>query len=440
MGRLFRGEVTIELTDGKGSREIIKGHNMVTNALNYFYKTAGMTNPSAFNPATRGNAIYNLLGGVMLFDTALQESADVVKLPPGVKMIGNGARDILNSGSPPELGSWNERESGEQVDGSIKLVWDFNNDQANGTIAAVSLSSHFGGLVGLGNASGEYRTISDTMPSYNAITTRTASDEIVIGYTQNELITVESLFGVTEWTVHTWANPTREIDIRDNMSPRLKSTKTVQIPAAIQNLGAPYNQVGHWQTAFHQSGEVAQRLIVGSLYNYYQQQNTRYFTDANPALVIKYNTRTDEVTVTSLSPSTTGAEGFETTASISLGISSKYAIIRNYIINLSNIVDVEENTDAQTGHGWGNYTEDIFIDQVGILDAENNSYKTLNYNESSGAYYDATYYELFPLVEVTPNYVWRDPRYLATIYNLETPVVKTADKAMKVTYVIRFSN
>ena len=146
------------------------------------------------------------------------------------------------------------------------------------------------------------------------------------------------------------------------------------------------------------------------------------------------------MTVTSLSPSTTGAEGFETVSSISLGISSKYAVIRNYIINLSNIVDVEENTDAQTGHGWGNYTEDIFIDQVGILDAENNSYKTLNYNESSGAYYNATYYELFPLVEVTPNYVWRDPRYLATIYNLETPVVKTADKAMKVTYVLRFSS
>ena len=35
--------------------------------------------------------------------------------------------------------------------------------------------------------------------------------------------------------------------------------------------------------------------------------------------------------------------------------------------------------------------------------------------------------------------IWRDPRYIATINNLEAPVTKTADKTMKVTYVIRFS-
>ena len=141
MKKLFRGDVKIELTDISGKVERIQGHNMVTNALEDFYKTAGMTNPSAFNGNIRSNAVDYLLGGLLLFDTALQESAALVRLPSGVKMIGNGARGILNSGSPPELGSWNERESGEQADGSIKLVWDFNNDQANGTIAAVSLSS-----------------------------------------------------------------------------------------------------------------------------------------------------------------------------------------------------------------------------------------------------------------------------------------------------------
>ena len=438
MSKLFKGEVTIELTDSQGKRETIHGSNMVTNALTDFYKTAGMTNPSAFNSFTRGNAIYYLLGGLLLFDTALQENADNVRIPAGVKMIGNGARDVLNSGSPPELGSWNERESGEQADGSIKLVWDFNNDQAIGTIAAVSLSSRFGGWSGLGNDSGEVQTITERQDNYNAITSRTVTGEIGVGYTENEYFTIPQIHGVTEWTVNVWANPTRKIDIRDTMGPRLKQTKTVQIPAAIQNLDSKYQQSSHQIIRQHQSGNVCKILLMANLYNYSSYQNTKYFTDALPAYVISYNTQTDAVSVEVLSPTTTGLTAFETTSNISLGISANYAVIGKYIINLSNIVDVEENTDAAEGHGWGFYSDDIFMDSLGILDAANNTYRPINYNNAGN--YDGGAFEVLPLLEVNPSYVYRDPRYLATIYNLQTPVQKTADKAMKVTYVLRFNS
>lgn len=438
MKKLFRGDVTIDLTDSKGTRERIQGHNMVTNALTDFYKTAGMTNPSAFNGNIRGNAVGYLLGGLLLFDTALQESAALVRLPSGVKMIGNGARGILNSGSPPELGSWNERESGEQADGSIKLVWDFNNDQANGTIAAVSLSSLFGGISGLGNDSGENRQIDDRMDNYNSITNRTAPGEFVIGYTANEIITVPTINDVTEWTVHVWANPTRKIDIRDTMAPRLKQTKTVQIPAAIQNLGFPYNDYGYRVITSHQSGDVYQILILASEYSYGSYTHTKYFTNERPALLISYNTTTDAVNVTTLSPSTTGAPGWTKTDPISVGISANYAIIDSYIINLSNIVDVDDNPAVGGGHAWKSYTDDIFTEPQAILDAPANTVRKLNYN-INGNYTDG-FFEVLPLLEVTPTGVWRDPRYLATIYNLETPVVKTADKSMKITYVLRFNS
>lgn len=438
MKKLFRGDVTIDLTDSKGTRERIQGHNMVTNALTDFYKTAGMTNPSAFNGNIRGNAVGYLLGGLLLFDTALQESAALVRLPSGVKMIGNGARGILNSGSPPELGSWNERESGEQADGSIKLVWDFNNDQANGTIAAVSLSSLFGGLSGLGNDSGEFRQIEERMDNYNSITNRTAPNEFVIGYTANEIITVPTINDVTEWTVHVWANPTRKIDIRDTMAPRLKQTKTVQIPAAIQNLGFPYHDYGYRVITTHQSGDVYQILILASEYSYGSYTHTKYFTNERPALLISYNTTTDAVNVTTLSPSTTGAPGWTKTDAVSIGISANYAIIDSYIINLNNIIDVDDNPAVGGGHAWKSYTDDIFTEPQAILDAPANTVRKLNYN-INGNYTDG-FFEVLPLLEVTPTGVWRDPRYLATIYNLETPVVKTADKSMKITYVLRFNS
>ena len=438
MKKLFRGDVKIELTDISGKVERIQGHNMVTNALEDFYKTAGMTNPSAFNGNIRSNAVDYLLGGLLLFDTALQESAALVRLPSGVKMIGNGARGILNSGSPPELGSWNERESGEQADGSIKLVWDFNNDQANGTIAAVSLSSLFGGLSGLGNDSGEFREIEDRMDNYNSITSRTAPNEFVIGYTTNEIITVPTINDVAEWTVHVWANPTRQIDIRDTMAPRLKQTKTVQIPAAIQNLGFPYHDYGYRVIAAHQSGDVYQILILASEYSYGSYTHTKFFTNERPALLISYNTTTDAVNVTTLSPSTTGAPAWTKTDAISIGISANYAIIDSYIINLNNIIDVDDNPAVGGGHAWKSYTGDIFTEPQTILDAPANTVRKLNYN-INGNYTDG-FFEVLPLLEVTPTGVWRDPRYLATIYNLETPVVKTADKSMKITYVLRFNS
>lgn len=438
MKKLFRGDVKIELTDSSGKVERIQGHNMVTNALNNFYKTAGMTNPTAFNSIIRGGAVENLLGGLLLFDTALQESADLVRVPSGVQMIGNGARGILNSGSPPELGSWNSRESGEQVDGSIKLVWDFNNDQANGTIAAVSLTSLYGGHVGLGNDSGEAQQMDARMDSYNAITQRTRPSGFVVGYTQDEIFTVPTIFGVTEWAVSVWANPTRKIDIRDTMQPRLKETRTVQIPAAIQNLGVPYSDTGHMVAATHQEGDVFRWLLLGSSYSYGSYIHTKYFTDDVPALLIAYNTRTDAVTVTTLSPTTTGATGWTKTDPVSVGISSKYAIIDSYIINLNNILDVDEVQDAGGGHSWGYYSEDIFIEPRAIFDAPEGAVRPLNYNINGN--YTEGVYEVLPLIEVNSAYVWRDPRYLATIYNLETPVVKTADKAMKVTYVLRFNS
>lgn len=438
MKKLFRGDVTIELTDSKGRRETVHGHNMVTNALADFYKTAGMTNPSAFNDTVRAGAVNSLLGGILLFDTALQESADLVRVPSGVKMIGNGARGILNSGSPPELGSWNARESGEQLDGSIKLVWDFNNDQANGTIAAVSLTSLFGGHSGLGNDSGESQEIAARMDQYNAITQRTRPSGMVVGYTRDEVLTVPTIFGVTEWEVSVWANPTREIDIRDNMQPRLKETKTVQIPSAIQNLGTPYSDTNHLITAAHQSGNVYSWLILGSTYNYSSYEHTKYFSDQYPAILIRYNTTTDVVTATILSPTTTGATGWTKTSPVSIGISSNYAIIDSYIINVNNIVDVEDNQDAGGGHAWGFYSDDIFTDSTTILDAAGNTVRPLNYN-INGNYTDGAY-EVLPLLEANPAYVWRDPRYLATIYNLQTPVVKSADKAMKVSYVLRFGS
>ena len=153
----FKGKTIIELADAKTGKLVqrTEDHNMLTNALAMMYAQGGMTNPTMFNAsAIRSDAITQMLGGILLLDTALTEDATIVRVPKGVKMIANGAKGVLNSDTPTEFGSWNEVESGWQSDGSYKMVWDWTTSQGNGTIKTVCLSSYYGGYCGIGNASG----------------------------------------------------------------------------------------------------------------------------------------------------------------------------------------------------------------------------------------------------------------------------------------------
>lgn len=151
----IKGKTTFELTDvNTGEVEVIEDNNMVTNALQEFLLTYGIfnNNPYGRYGGIRNSELYaNLLSGLFLFDTALDENVDNTFMPAGVKMIGNGSRGVSNSGAVAELGSYNSTESGVQSDGSIKFVYDYSTAQANGTISCACLTSQTGGYMGMGS-------------------------------------------------------------------------------------------------------------------------------------------------------------------------------------------------------------------------------------------------------------------------------------------------
>ena len=158
----IKGKTTFELTDvNTGEVEIIEDDNMVTNALQEFMLTYGVFNKGIFISDNMTNALYlNLLGGLFLFDTALDEDVDNTFMPAGVKMVGNGS-DCSNNGEVTELGSYNTLESGIQSDGSIKFVYDYATNQANGTIACACLTSRVGGYMGMGNSEKRFSSSSN---------------------------------------------------------------------------------------------------------------------------------------------------------------------------------------------------------------------------------------------------------------------------------------
>lgn len=156
----LKGEMTIELTDvNTGITETIVEENMVTNAVN---DILGSNPMGIFYDAENtyyseeiqweGNLLPlcpNMIGGVLLFDTALNESSDNIYAPSN-NLPGAYASNDVNATVDTNRGSMNLVES-KPIQGGYRFVWEFTPAQGNCTIAAVALTSKQGGVGAFGS-------------------------------------------------------------------------------------------------------------------------------------------------------------------------------------------------------------------------------------------------------------------------------------------------
>ena len=445
----IKGRCRIELTDIKTGRKEVEEHdNMLTKALYYFYDQAGMTNPSAFNASElRSNALYQLLGGVMCLDTALTESDEIVRVPSGIHMTANGARDVVNNTNPSELGTYNDLESGWQQDGSLKMVWDWTQSQGNGDIKAVCLSSRYGGMLGIGNKSSQtYKTNAINPNIYNSgAISLEGVQGIPVAFKDNVIYCVQTFYGVTEWTVRKYRLPLTVIDVRDSITARFLEEVTVQIPAEIQNLVNSSGGAGMAETYF-QKGNVGV-IYIGKKHDE-NGYPTVFFDNDNPAYIIKYDVSTGTVTAQVLNTTNTGISLPRVAQNaIYYGASDEYAVIGNNIVELANLANVRTITglpDYQRLSENADYSLEIVTSDT--FRANSGGAYFIDGNSATG--YPCNEYSRIgargaistnPLIMFASTYFVRDPRYIATIFNLSSPVTKTADKTMKVTYILRFN-
>lgn len=434
--RNFKGDVTIELTDAKtGKTERVRDHNMVTKALNYFFKQGGITNPTAFNASViRTNAIDYLLGGMFCLDTALTEDAEIIRVPSGVGMTANGVKGILNSGNPTELGSYNEIESGWQQDGSLKMVWDFSTSQGNGTIAAVCLTSSFNGMLGVGNKSLTSIANAYSMDSYNSVFTKATGDGVVCGYYDNKIYIMENNFtDKTKINVNVYRFPVTGFDVRSSLVSELLETIELNLPAEMQNLtgGAGWFSAG----SFVKNG-IGYVLVLQTLgYNNNRGSN---------AFIVKFDIANRTITSQNINKQ---SEYGDINMS---GISDTHVILGLHSVNLANVADSHDIADDAGIYDGGTsrahrylktMDSDIFYgytNEHGGSIVNLNSYKQLPTN-GSGAL-EVNGFLPTNLLGFNNNAVARDPRYIATIFNLDAPKVKDASKMMKVTYLLTFNS
>lgn len=423
----IKGKTIIELNDAKTGKLVqrTEDNNMLTNALSMIYGQGGMTNPSIFNAsAIRGDMLTYMLGGILLLDDELPENVNVVRVPKGVRMIANGAKGVLNSASPTEFGSWNELESGWQNDGSYKMVYDWGTSQGNGTIECVCLSSYHGGYAGIGSASGGTKSGNVTIDTYNGYYAKATSN--LLGVKDNKVYQVTSVRGVTEWEVKEYSYAMSEVDVRDTYSLRLTDTFTVAIPDAIKNLDGVYYAGGNRPYALvqqYQNGDIATLMISG----YYD--GSTYLT----AYIVKYNLATKQITQVISIPSDSDLDVMNYGAIC--GVSDKWFLWSGVAVDLSNTTNkiTLGGTVSMAGRAWP-ITSDIFqgADQIIDMDLEEINPCNGNGNIANRGY------RINELLLFDGSAIVRDPRYIATINNLESPVTKDASKTMKVTYVIRF--
>ena len=468
---VLKGKTTFELTDvNTGEVEVIEDSNMITNGLQEFLRTYGYFGCDVLsNDTVRTNSLWvNFLGGLFLFDTALDEDVNNTFMPAGVKMIGNGSKDVSNSGAVTELGSYNTTESGLQSDGSIKFVYEFNTAQANGNIACACLTSKVGGYIGMGNDSNRYINNSYVLDAYISDNnhycysgidgaTNGASYMLYPVYSENAIyftnpynIIYSSAYSSQHWSV---TKKIQILKIRAGFtSVGIKARRDLRNIVATYDVNIPQDILDYMGTStdyifvsrdsernvyviFNKSS--SDRLDAGAFcwimkidkdmnataYKFTNNVgrpltlDSRYITfDGDYLWMIYSYDRPFYLYGIKYSDST---QIIETGVINESNIFSLYTIGKNliglYNDYITTVYDVVNRTQRQTNgylNDSGNNVLIPFADKKGLY---------LQVNLTS-----------------TPNYLYvmKDPRYLATINNLSEPVVKTASKTMKVTYTI----
>jgi len=163
----LKGNMVMELTDVNTQEvETITEENMITDAVNHilgtnpmgvFYCEAqystGMVWQENLLPICP-----NMIGGILLFSKTLEEKADNIYPASDNLPVAYASNDV-NSTANTARGSLNLTES-KKLDNGYKFVWEFTPSQGNGTIAAIALTSKFGGQNAFGSLVNDASTFS----------------------------------------------------------------------------------------------------------------------------------------------------------------------------------------------------------------------------------------------------------------------------------------
>ena len=466
----LKGKTTFELTDvNTGEVEVIEDTNMITNGLQDFLATYGYFGCDVLSNDKMGASSLwvNALGGLFLFDSRLDENVENTFMPAGVKMIGNGSKDVSNSGAVTELGSYNTTESGLQSDGSIKLVYEFNTAQANGTIACACLTSKIGGYIGMGNDSTRY--VNTNYNLFEFISDGNHYCKSNIAGAGND--TSHILYPVYSENAIYFTNPYNIKYSSAYASQHWSATKKIQI----LKVRAGFTGVSIKDRRYLDKVIATYDVDIPQDILDYMGTSTNYITisrDSERNVYVIFNKHPSIINAGEFcwimkidKDMNATAYKFTNNVGKTLRLDNEYITFDGdylwmmYAYNrpfyLYGIKYSDSTQIIETGVNRSNICNLYTIGKnlIGLYSGSNcpTVYDVVNrtHGQPNGYMYVDDDNVLIPFADkkgvylqvhltTTPNYLYvmKDPRYLATINNLSEPVIKTSSKTMKVTYTI----
>lgn len=464
---MLKGKSVIELTDvHTGEVERYEDTNLVTEAVRDILNAniMGMLyNNTSFNGSSGEGWMLplkkNIMGGILLYQNELEEREDNIYAPMDNPLIGY-ASDDANNTTDTRRGSRNLTES-KEIDGGYRFVWDFQTSQANGTISAICLSNTLAGrgaefsnnyMLRLGFYSG-YRTdpISDTYLKNKRL-------YIEEGY-RLEMVT---RYNSTQAVLQKYKDDYLHASLVARPATRIVTEPDEETAIEIGHAPYYYHYTGGSKDGMEEPSNSSSDTVSylfhasdGKWYGIARRNNQKYsYTSGGKDY---YNHVDYEWYMDTVDGDKCTSQKIVTPSGVSefysLGMSGKWLMCytgdKVYRIDTTNVANIELVPDiTYTSSHYLTYIvdDDIVINGWYFLNGEPKLHIreiTSDSNYSWGRN-QMTRYKTFALREwVYRNsnyYVYKElylfTPYLATINNLGTPVIKTADKTMKITYTV----
>jgi hypothetical protein len=445
----LKGHTTIELTDAKtGKKENYEDDNMFTNALSDI-----LNNPLIYpihSDIQNGYEFY--LGGIALFENTVDTSSYYAV---GNTQIGYAIKDEQSTNDVK--GTYNSDESSyDAKEKTLKLVYDFATNQCNGRISSVC-------LINKGGAKATYglRQAPDAVMYYDYGDYDSSVSKLIkkynIAYSSSGTVNKGCIWNLSTKRAYEFykSENTLKCDIYEldytnvdlfGDKKKLISTEDISTDTTTGTPIPTYDEATGKIYVVNCSFRTPQDIFEITIGN----------NDSLTVSKITFNKGYDCITLPHFH------NGYFCAIR-----RSDAKVIKYDIHNLSNATELAGTADFTTGDtpdivkvfGMGNafiigkphsYGDGKFSFShcADIIDMSSNTIKTTRlYNDSRsndvGYIAELIYNGKLFSVELMPRIDKDDerlslinPMYLTTINNLETPVVKTSDKTMKITYTI----
>lgn len=480
----IKGHVRIELTNPKtGEVEVRESDNMMTNAMAEYFQNCGFLN---FPNVDLNNMVIDLLGGVMAFDQPIDDDPTIVHVPAGCKMTCNGSVGVVNSSvSPSELGSWvNDPEvSGWIADNVYQQTYSYLEQQGNGTISTVCLTGKNYGYAGEGNCRSLVRhptkvniaNLGGTVTSYSGIPGWLfgfdLTDSTVYSFSIEDVVVEEET--VKKGFVRKYRLPICKLDLNSTRSnPILLSETEVTLDDDIKGghgydavfLSQPmsngtllvwntpkretsgqYGPNKYWGVDWTQylwtitkTGTLTKETVVNTTGDNTLQGLGAAIFDGNYCFFPKTHTRVhstyyywvqeiDSRTIYVWNRNTGDMTHIDNPYGASAGIGD----------NVTNMLNYKQNNE-RIGWLFQHGTHDGRIVTTGdypvVVDVANEACYPNNANANSYGYL----YDVSGLIRTNGANLYRDQSYIASIFEVDPPIVKDATRTMKIIYTITF--